>query len=471
MHRTAHFPVLLVLSIAVACGDSSTSPPTALSTRPSPLADVSATRSLGILRAHTALSGGAMTVFNATNEAFSLPAPNLDAEDAAQHDEGDEAFENAFDVATGLGPVFDNVSCEGCHAGDGRGRPPNPGEAFESLLFRSSVPGRGPHGANVPVPGFGGQLQLRAIPGFTPEVHAAVTYTDSSGRFADGTKFSLRVPHYAFSAPYEPLPADLLFSPRVAPVVFGMGLLEAVPVSTLFNLADPSDRDRDGISGRLNFAYDDAAQRYVVGRFGWKATVPTTLKQTAGAYNGDMGITSTLNPAESCEGRPGCEAHAIELADDVVAATSFYMQTLGVPARRDLNDFATRQGEEIFHDVGCASCHVATLTTGNLPGLAPASGQVIHPYTDLLLHDMGPGLADNRPDQGASGREWRTPPLWGIGLVEAVNGHTTLLHDGRARSMMEAILWHDGEAARARERVKRLTSGDRVALIKFLQSL
>src|SRR5262245_30440829 len=151
MHRTAPFPAIVVLCIAVACGDSSTSPPTALSTRPSPLdADAAATRSLSIFRAHSALSGGAMTVFNATNEAFSQPAPNLDAEDAAEHDEGDEAFENAFDVATGLGPVFDNVSCEGCHAGDGRGRPPGPGEAFESLLFRSSVPGRGPHGANIP---------------------------------------------------------------------------------------------------------------------------------------------------------------------------------------------------------------------------------------------------------------------------------------------------------------------------------
>jgi len=471
MHRTAPFPVFVVLCVAVACGDTSTSPPTAPSTRLSPLADASATRSLSILRAHSALSGGAMTIFNATNEAFSQPAPNLDAEDAAEHDEGDEAFEAAFDVATGLGPVFDNVSCEGCHAGDGRGRPPGPGEAFESLLFRSSVPGRGLHGANVPVPGFGGQLQLRAIPGFTPEVQAAVTYTDSSGRFDDGTRFSLRVPHYAFSAPYAPLPANLLFSPRVAPVVFGMGLLEAVPISTLLGLADPSDRDRDGISGRLNFAFDEAARRFVVGRFGWKATVPSTLLQTAGAYNGDMGITSTLVPAESCEGRPGCEAHAIEVADDVVAATAFYMQTLAVPARRDLNSFVTRQGEEIFHDVGCASCHVATLATGNLPGVTPASGQVIHPYTDLLLHDMGPGLADNRPDLAATGSEWRTPPLWGIGLVQTVNGHTNFLHDGRARNLMEAILWHGGEAARARERVKRLSLGERIVLVKFLQSL
>jgi CxxC motif-containing protein (DUF1111 family) len=239
----------------------------------------------------------------------------------------------------------------------------------------------------------------------------------------------------------------------------------------LLALADPGDRDRDGVSGRVSFVYDDAVQRYVIGRFGWKATVPTTLRQTAGAYNGDMGITSTLFPAEACEGRQGCERHAIEVQDDVVAATAFYMQTLGVPARRDVNDSFTRQGEQVFHDVGCASCHVATLVTGNLRGLAPASGQVIHPYTDLLLHDMGPGLADDRPDLAASGSEWRTPPLWGIGLVETVNGHTNFLHDGRARSLMEAILWHDGEAARAKERVRRLSSGDRVALIKFLQSL
>jgi CxxC motif-containing protein (DUF1111 family) len=323
----------------------------------------------------------------------------------------------------------------------------------------------------LPVPDFGGQLQLRAIAGFTPELMAAVSYTDSSGTFADGKPFTLRVPHYQFSNSYVALPDNLLFSPRVAPVVFGMGLLEAIPVADLLARADPNDRDQDGISGRPSFVFDDAVRHYVLGRFGWKATVPTVVQQTAGAYNGDMGITSTLDPAESCEGRVGCEAHAIEIDDSIVTATAFYMQTLGVPARRGLNDPVARFGEEVFHQVGCASCHVATQRTGFLRGVPAVAGQTIRPYTDLLLHDMGPALADNRPDLAASGTEWRTPPLWGIGLVQTVNGHTNFLHDGRARSLMEAILWHDGEAARARERVKRLPLGARNALVRFLESL
>jgi CxxC motif-containing protein (DUF1111 family) len=372
----------------------------------------------------------------------------------------------------GLGPVFDNVACEACHVGDGRGRPPLPGEAFESLLFRSSIPGFGPHGGINPVPGFGGQLQLRAIPGFQPEVVASVTYAESTGFFADGSTYSLRVPRYRFTDPYQPLPRHLLYSPRTAPAVFGLGLLEAVPDWAIRANADRNDRNRDGISGHVNIAWDEVQQRYAVGRFGWKAEVPSLHQQAAGAYNGDMGITSSLFPAESCEGyRPGCERHAPEIEDATVAAVTFYTQTLGVPARRNLDDPDVQKGEAIFTAVGCAGCHLPTLTTGTLAGVPEVSNQTIHPYTDLLVHDMGPALADNRPDASAGGREWRTAPLWGIGLVGTVNGHTFSLHDGRARNVLEAALWHGGEATRAREAVKRLSAAQRAALVKFLESL
>jgi CxxC motif-containing protein (DUF1111 family) len=218
--------------------------------------------------------------------------------------------------------------------------------------------------------------------------------------------------------------------------------------------------------------WDAVAKQTVVGRFGWKAGAPNLLQQTAGAYNGDMGVTSSMFPAESCEGdRPECAPHAPEVSDETVAAVSHYMATLGVPERRNLDDAEATRGEAIFYEVGCAACHQPTFTTGRLAGIPSVSYQVIHPYTDLLLHDMGNDLADRRPDFQATGKEWRTPPLWGIGLVQTVNGHSNFLHDGRARSLLEAVLWHGGEAKESRDAVIALKSDARAALIKFLESL
>ena len=218
--------------------------------------------------------------------------------------------------------------------------------------------------------------------------------------------------------------------------------------------------------------YDVILKKYVVGRFGWKANVGSLLQQTAGAYNGDMGITSSIFPAENCEGEfDGCKRHAAEVSDATIADVAFYTQTLGVPARRNLNDPTAKRGEAVFYAVGCDKCHTPTMMTGTLAGVPAVSNQKIHPYTDLLLHDMGPALADNRPDFDASGREFRTPPLWGIGLVKTVNGHTTLLHDGRARNLLEAVLWHGGEGTNAREKFKSLSEDLRRSLIAFLESL
>ncbi len=426
--------------------------------------------------AHTALSGGATTIFDESAEAFGSPAPNLQGENIERHEVGDEAFglehvdgpgENG-----GLGPIFDNVSCESCHPGDGRGRPPVGAEPFSSMLFRSSVRGLGGHGGPKNVPGFGGQLQMRSLPEYQPEIRAAISYVESSGTFADGTRFQLRVPTYTLSGIYAALPAGVLFSPRTAPAVFGLGLLEAVPEAQILARADPRDRNRDGISGSPNFVWDEIRQRPALGRFGWKANAPNLVQQSAGAYNGDMGVTSNLFPAEPCEGQhPGCARHAADIDAATVADVALYTQTLAVPARRHLDDPVANRGEQIFYAVGCAGCHTPTLRTGSLRGVPEVSGQTIHAYTDLLVHDMGPGLADGRRDFLAGGSEWRTPPLWGIGLVETVNGHSNFLHDGRARSLLEAVLWHGGEAKRAKERVRQLRQRDRDALIAFLQSL
>jgi CxxC motif-containing protein (DUF1111 family) len=431
--------------------------------------------------AHTALSGGVTTIFREDAEAFETGAPNLAGDHLAQHEEGDEAFElphvRGSGVNGGLGPVFDNTSCEGCHLGDGRGRPPAvEGGQFTSMLFRSSVSGKDANGGPLGIPGgFGGQLQMQAVSPSLADIQAVIHYVGAQGSFSDGTRYVLQVPHYTITGVYPGLPSSFLFSPRVAPVVFGLGLLEAVPDQLIFSRSDPRDANRDGISGRVNLVYDAVRGQRAVGRFGWKANTPNLLQQTAGAYNGDMGVTSDLFPTESCAGRskePACNnRHNPEVSAGTVADVAFYTQTLAVPARRRLDDPSTNRGETVFYAVGCNGCHTPTLRTGVLPGVPEVSNQVIHPYTDLLVHDMGAGLADGRPDFQASGSEWRTPPLWGIGLVQTVNGHTRFMHDGRAGSLLEAVLWHGGEASSARDRVKRLTRQDREALVAFLQSL
>jgi CxxC motif-containing protein (DUF1111 family) len=470
MRPPVTFTVLCFTLIVAACDDAIQAP--------KPAAPTMALDRNVVARADPeALSGGATTVFDSGPGAFGHPAPNLDAASLARHIAGDSAFSLEF-VATpgqpnsGLGPLFNNTACEACHMGDGRGRPPNPGEQFASMLFRASIPGPGPNGGPNPAGLFGGQLQLLAIPGFTPEASASVTYVDSSGQYADGTTYSLRVPRYSFSGIIAPLPSNLLTSPRVAPVNFGLGLLEAVPPSTILGLAALEALNRDGVSGHPNVVYDVPLQQYVIGRFGWKANVGTLLHQAAGAFNGDMGITSEYFPHENCLGEfPGCADHPPEITTKTAADVAFYTQTLGVPARRHLDDPQVRQGEFLFSAIGCNACHVTTLQTGVLAGVPAVSNQRIHPYTDLLVHDMGAALADNRPDFRAGGREFRTPPLWGIGLVQVVNGHTFFLHDGRARNLLEAVLWHGGEATRSRQRFTSLSSNARTALIAFLNSL
>ena len=486
-----HFALFLVFVFA--CTDQ-TEPP-AVASRPDDVTrenDASGVAlALDVSRvdraAHTALSGGATTIFEDGAEAFETAAPNLSAAHLERHQEGDDAFSLAHVPGPGvagnggLGPVFDNTSCEACHLGDGRGQPPPvEGGEFTSMLFRASVAGQDPHGGPLGIPGgFGGQLQTHNVAGYLPDISAVIHYVETQGTFADGTPYQLHLPQYTINGAYPGLPVAFLFSPRVAPVVFGLGLLEAIPDLAIIGRSDPRDFNKDGVSGRVNLVYDAVRQRRAVGRFGWKANTPNLIQQTAGAYNGDMGVTSDLFPSEPCAGRIGdpltdarCNgAHAAEVDAATVADVAFYTRTLAVPARRNLNDPTARRGERVFYAVGCDGCHTPTLRTGFLPGLPEVSNQVIHPYTDLLVHDMGPGLADGRPDFQASGSEWRTAPLWGIGLVYTVNGHTRFLHDGRAYSLQEAVLWHGGEATAARDRFTHLTKPDRDALLAFLESL
>lgn len=427
------------------------------------------------------LSGGDTTIFDASSHAFSIPAPNLSAAAFEKHLEGDVEFEAAFVTAPavvnpGLGPIYNNISCINCHARDGRGRPPTVDEKFVSMLFRLSLPdtengesGKPP----IPVPGYGTQLNNRAIYGTPAEGSVKIEYHEETITTEDGTRVHLRYPNYTITNSYQQLPEDVQVSPRIAPVVFGLGLLEAIPEETILSCADEADANGDGISGKPNFVWDVVKKRYTLGRFGWKANQPNLLQQVASAYHDDMGLTTSLFLFENSFGQPQLTVNNArpEVSDEILDVVTFYVQTLAVPARRNMDDPEVMHGEQLFAQAQCASCHIPTLRTGTLPGVPSVSNQTIHPYTDLLLHDMGPDLADNRPDFHASGTEWRTPPLWGIGLVRTVNGHTNFLHDGRARDLMEAILWHGGEAEKSRQTTLEMTKTERDALIAFLESL
>lgn len=431
-----------------------------------------------------ALAGGATTVFDESREAFGQPAANLPAERRAAFFVGNSFFNQNWIAAPaspaardGLGPLFNTRSCSACHFKDGRSQPPAPGKPFSTALLRISIPGAGPHGEPVPDPVYGDQIQGNALPGVKPEADVFVEYHAIEGRFADGESYALRRPVYRVTnTGYGPLAAGLLMSARVAPAMIGLGLLEAVPESALRELADPEDRDGDGISGRLNMVLEIGAERPAAGRFGWKAEQPSVRQQTAGAFRGDMGLTTSLMPAAN-HGAAQAECASLpdggtpEVGDAIFDAVVFYSRMLAVPAARTPSAPEALRGRTVFNRLACAACHRPEFVTGEVPELPELSGQTIRPYTDLLLHDMGPELADERPVFQAGGREWRTPPLWGLGLVTTVNGHSTLLHDGRARDVVEAILWHGGEAGAAREGFRTLPKEERAALIAFLQSL
>lgn len=431
------------------------------------------------------LSGGQATVFNTTPNAFSQPIPGLERMDELFFFVGNSFFNQNWVTAPssttardGLGPLFNTRSCAGCHFKDGRGRAPTVDDTVSTgLLVRLSIPGKDFHHAPLPEPTYGGQLQDQGVPGVAAEGMVQIAYEEITGKFADGTPYSLRAPTYTFTdLAYGEPQGEMMTSPRVANQMIGLGLLEAVPEETLLALADPTDRDGDGISGRPNYVWDAYNNRMALGRFGWKANQPHLLQQVAGAFAGDIGITTHLFPAVDCA-LPQQECQAApnggepEIDDDDFLKVVLYSSSLAVPARRNVEDPQVLQGKAVFNGSGCASCHTPKLATGIHPTIPALSHQTIYPYTDLLLHDMGEGLADDRPDFQATGTEWRTPPLWGIGLFETVNGHTNYLHDGRARNLMEAILWHGGEAEAAKAAVLQLSPADREALLAFLNSL
>lgn len=424
------------------------------------------------------MSGGTTTIFAEFSNAFQLPAPNLNADGLQEHRQADAAFEAIFvtapaEINAGVGPLFNQNSCAACHSKNGRAAFPEIAGDLGGLLFRVSLPGQGMHGEPLAIPGFGTQLQTKATFGKEAEAKVQITYETLEGAFADGEKYALRRPIYNIQQSYLPFPGNALFSPRIAPPVFGLGLLENINEADILKNADEYDRNNDGISGRPNYVWDIQANKKTLGRFGWKANQPNLHQQTAAAYSDDMGVTSPLFPTDPAKGQLQEDSFADdpEISDALVALTAFYTQSLGVPAPRRQEYADIKSGKLLFKNMGCTKCHSPQFTTDLNLDLPFLSNQKIQPYTDLLLHDMGEGLADNRPDFEADGREWRTPPLWGIGLTQVVSGHSNFLHDGRARNLQEAILWHDGEAKSAKESFKKLSKKEREQILYFLSSL
>jgi CxxC motif-containing protein (DUF1111 family) len=426
-----------------------------------------------------ALLGGDTTIFDTGDESFGYPLANMAAEKRGPFQIGDGIFNRNWVTAPatpqgfdGLGPIYNAISCSGCHASDGRGAPPTlAGQPFLGLLLRLSIPGMAMNGGPLPDVNYGNQLQPYAILEVPAEGTPAVSYTEMPGTYADGTPYSLRMPTYSISElSFGPLDPSEMFSPRLAPQVIGLGLLEAVSEQTILGFAAEN-------GGRQNRVWDDTAQQTVIGRFGWKANQPSLEQQMHAAFLNDIGITSTTYPAKNCPAIQYQCADAPQSMDQpnlqAIDDNAMVVHTLGlaVPARRSLGDAQALQGEALFSQIGCAKCHIPTMQTGSLDGWPELSQQTIHPFTDLLLHDMGAGLADLRPDFLATGYEWRTPPLWGLGLAASINGYLFLLHDGRARSFEEAILWHGGAAQAAAEGFQALSQDDRAALVAFLNSL
>lgn len=448
-----------------------------------------------------AMPGGAATTRKKINrDSFSQSSANLTFEEEETFKLGNALFRKLWvsspsstQASDGLGPLFNARGCQSCHLKDGRGHPPQGEEDATSMFLRLA---RAPQtdeektaladyvAMNVPDPVYGGQLQDFAVPGLKAEGHMKIDYTDKPVELAGGETVTLRAPTYSVTdLAYGPLDPETTLSPRVAPPMIGMGLIQAIHPADILAKADPDDEDGDGISGEVQYARDSKTDEIKIGRFGWKAHTPTIRAQTASAFSGDIGISSSDMPHDhgdctdletDCLKMPvGVQKRLgdTEAPDPVLELVTFYSENLAVPARRDVEDPEVLKGKELFYEAGCTGCHTPKYVTSRKAENKAHQFQLIWPYSDFLLHDMGEGLADGQQVGAAGGQEWRTPPLWGIGLTETVSGHTFFLHDGRARNLTEAILWHGGEAQEARDNFAALEKLDREALIKFLESL
>ncbi|UHS60196.1 thiol oxidoreductase [Agrobacterium vaccinii] len=439
-----------------------------------------------------ALSAGAATT-TATTDPFSQPSANMSFERGHDFKLGNALFQKLWvsspsstQASDGLGPLYNARSCQTCHIKDGRGRPPDGNEEAVSMFLRLARPARTPdeikaiadHDVlNFPDATYGGQHQNLAVPGLKAEGRLAASYDEKRVTLGDGEIVSLRKPTYSLKGlNYGPLEPDTTLSPRIAQPTLGLGLIEAIADEDIL-----ANARRDG--GRPAWVRDHRNGALKLGRFGWKAQNAIVRDQAANALSHDIGISSPDAPnafGDCTDKEPDCLSMPtgvqkrlgdVEAPSPVLDLMTFYTENLAVPARRNVDDPTVLHGKQQFYDAGCASCHVPKFVTKRDANDPLHSFQLIWPYSDFLLHDMGDGLADGQQVGEAGGRDWRTQPLWGIGLTQAVNGNGFYLHDGRARSLTEAILWHGGEAQKARDAFAALQKSDRQALLTFLESL
>lgn len=428
---------------------------------------------LGVLLCAALLAGAARyEASGPESEAFTQAVEGLQAEQAASFRKGSGIFRQAWVIGpsqdhpdfAGLGPLYNRLSCIACHVKNGRGAAPDlENGVARTMAARLSVDGKDAHGGPRAHPIYGAQLNPEGVPGVAGEGQAVVEYAEFDVSLSEGEKITLRRPTLSFrNLAYGPLGPQTKTSLRNAPPVFGLGLLEAV-----------SEAEILAAKGRPNFVFSVETNRKALGRFGLKANQPDLRQQIANAFAEDIGITSSLFPDENCAStRSECHgASTPELTDAQLDAVSTYIRALAPPARRNLEDARVKDGEGLFHEIGCAACHREALHVANFPLQPALNGVEIHPYADLLLHDMGEGLADGREDFEAGPRDWRTPPLWGLGLAGKGGDGANFLHDGRARTPAEAILWHGGEAQASAEAFRKLPARQRDALLAFLNSL
>ncbi|NYT22618.1 c-type cytochrome [Alcaligenaceae bacterium] len=455
---------------------------------------------------YEAMQGGAGTVDKLVNaDIFSHPAANLGFEGRQEFLVGNGLFRkdwvsspSSTQASDGLGPLFNARSCQACHVKDGRGSLPGLGTAAQSdsvaLLMRLSRPapsedaaraaiGDGAAAAKwLPDPVYGEQLQPFAVTGMRAEGQVRISYTEVPVELNGGVTVVLLQPGYRVeNLGFGPMHPDTVMSPRLAPPMLGLGLLEAIHEDDI--LANAARAKPDGIGGRPNWIESPATGETVLGRFNWKAGKPDVMHQSAAAFSGDMGLSSPLFPGHygDCTDRQpdcltlphGAQPHLgeHEVPGRLMEFVAIYSRNLALPKRRDVDDARVLAGKKLFYESQCVACHVPKYVTRRDAERPEHRFQLIWPYTDLLLHDMGPGLADGQAEGRANGNEWRTPPLWGTGLTRTVNPAATWLHDGRARTLLEAILWHGGEAQAARDRVVEMTPEERADLIRFLESL